>query len=71
MIPTPMQSAKPGERIVTVKVPKAFELRLTNHRSVSVAAGIQRMPLSLATHWYSVANKVQIISGSLKRKVSG
>lgn len=59
---TPMEMAKPGEEIITAMVPKPFQLRVEENRAVNIAAGVQQMPVSIAEHWYSIANGVQIIS---------
>ena len=40
---------------VTVTVPKAFNLRLDNHRVIAFPAGVQEMERQHAEHWYSKA----------------
>jgi hypothetical protein len=49
-----------GEVVVTVFVPKAFNLTLSPSHSIKVPAGVQDMTLDQANHWYSVANGVKI-----------
>jgi len=46
--------------MVTVTVPKGYKLRIDSHRELTVNAGVQQMERSLAEHWYSKANKVEI-----------
>lgn len=64
--PTPEAPAIEGEVVeyVTVTVPKAFKLRVDHFRELQFRAGVQQMEKSLAEHWYSKANGVEIYDAS-------
>jgi len=49
-----------AEDKVRVFVPKAFKITLDDGDMVDIAAGEQKMPKSLAEHWYSKVNGVEI-----------
>ena len=46
---------------VFVSVPKAFQLRLTHEKVLSIPSGARSMPRAHAEHWYSQANGVTIL----------
>lgn len=62
IVPTPdaaaMMSNLLAEPEVMVTVPTAFKLTLDDGRPISIQTGVQRMPVSMADHWYSKAMKV-------------
>lgn len=49
-----------AEDKVRVFVPKAFKLTLDDGDIIDIAAGEQKMPESLANHWYAKVNGVEI-----------
>ncbi len=53
------QPTESGER-VTVHIPKAFSLTLTDHNQVHYKAGTDEMPIEHAEHWYSKAMGVEV-----------
>ena len=56
--------AAEGEVMVTVMVPKAFNLTMSPSQTIKVPAGVQEMTLAQAEHWYSKANGVSIYNPS-------
>lgn len=52
--------------MVTVTVPKAFNLRLDHFREFKFKAGVQEMERVVAEHWYSKANGVTIYESKKK-----
>lgn len=46
--------------LVTVVIPKSFNLMLDTHEVVRYVDGVQEMPRSHAEHWYSKVNGVRI-----------
>ena len=52
-----------AEEKVIVNVPKEYTVQLTGHVPVKVYPGQQRMAKSMAEHWWSKANGVEIFEG--------
>ena len=69
-VAAPVQEAAPevaeGEVMVTVSVPKAFNLTMSPSQTIRVPAGVQEMTLAQAEHWYSKAHGVSIYNPSKK-----
>lgn len=63
IVPTPdaanMMTTLLTEPEVLVNVPTAFKLTLDDGRPIQIQVGVQRMPVSMADHWYSKAMKVE------------
>lgn len=64
-VPTPMldkaHQTSPGDSdLVTAVVPKAFRLTCDDNTVIDYGVGIQDMPKSHATHWFSKAQGVQV-----------
>lgn len=63
IVPTPDAAATMSNLLkepeVMVTVPVAFKLTLDDGRPISIQTGVQRMPVSMADHWYSKAMKVE------------
>lgn len=55
---TPAQAAQSDEAFVTSLVPKGFTLFLRPGLKVTVKAGTQELPVSIANHWYAKAHGV-------------
>lgn len=47
-------------KMITVTVPRGFQLRVDDHTVLPVKAGVQEMLEEHALHWYSVANGVTV-----------
>lgn len=46
--------------MVTVTIPKAFNLTLDDHTQVRYEAGIDEIPIEHASHWWAQAQGVEI-----------
>lgn len=55
---TPAQAAQSDEAFVTSLVPRGFTLFLRPGLKVTVKAGTQELPVSIANHWYAKAHGV-------------
>ena len=52
--------------IITVTVPKPFQLRLDNDALIKFEAGIQEMERRFAEHWYALAHGVEAYVAKIK-----
>jgi hypothetical protein len=51
---------KQGEEVVLLSSPQAFNVRLTDGRTIRVAEGVQNAPRAVANDWYAKAHGVTV-----------
>lgn len=57
----PKEAKAAAHEQVLVQVPKAFTLRIDNHAVVNMPAGVYKVDRFIASHWYSIANKIKVL----------